>query len=282
MSDSGKPEESKGLLRRLFRKRGRPKTRFGRILMSLRWVLYGAIALYILLLIFPQVIFPYSIEKHNIRIYSFQPLAPEAEARLDEIHTRLSRCELYDSRVGGRLFVCNDPGIYRLFVPFHGEMYAVSRPVFGHVFIARAEVETNRTGSPDIETSKRTFVSVAAHELTHMLIYDHLGFWGNFGLKRWVAEGYCEYVSGNYNYPELAGINNLIKGRSIDDPNFDYFTWETMVMYMIEVKGLDFDEILDIQDDYDGIKNETVQWLEGVYRDIMEGKQEKLQWPELD
>ena len=250
--------------------------------MSLRWAIYGIIALYILMLVFPQLIFPYSIEKHNIRIYSFDPLPPEAEMRLDEICSKISRSELYDAKVGGKLFVCNNLGAYRFFVPFYGDMYAVSRPIFGQVFIARVDIKNNLAGSPDIENAKRTFTSVAAHELTHMLIYDHLGFWKHFGLERWVSEGYCEFVSGNYNYPELAGIKHLINGREIDDPNFDYFTWETMVMYLIEVRGLRFEEILDVQDDYDGIKSQTAEWLKGVYRDILDGKRENVLWPELD
>jgi len=282
MNDSEKPVKSKRILSWFFRKRVRPKSRLGRILMNLRWVLYALITAYLLLLLFPQMIFPHHVEKHNIRIYSFDPLSPEADGRLDEICATLRKSQLYDPDVNGRIFICNNMGVYRLFAPFSGEMYAVARPMTGQVIIARGEVATNRTGTTDILTGRRKLTEVVAHEMTHLLIYNHLGFWGNMVLDRWVSEGYCEFVSGNYNYPELAGIKHLISGRKIDDTNFDYFTWETMIMYLIEVKGLSFDEIRVIEDDYDRVKSETVEWLKGVYRNILDGKQEKPLWPKLD
>lgn len=247
----------------LIRKRHKPRSRIAQLLLPLRWVLYAMLASYCFVLLFPQTFFPYSIETSGLRLYSTEPLDPIAQTRLDEVHAQLRRSKLYDPHTNERtdLFLCNSEGLYRLFSPFHDGMYACARPMLGQVFLARADLKTNRTGSPDPAVSQRTFTAVVAHEQTHLLLYRHLGYWKHARLKRWLAEGYCEYVSQNVNLPDATGKRLLLDGATLDDPNFDYYTWEQMVRYLIEKKGLSFDEIHARQNDYDAIKQETIEWL---------------------
>ncbi len=241
---------------------GKSRNLPARIILKLRWLLYVLVVLYGLLYLYPPLFFPFSAEKHNITLRATTPLPPTAETRLDEIRARLSGSELYDPAVEADVLVCNNLALYRLLFPFHGGMYSMARPGKNRVFIARADLEGNRTGYPGIDTSRRTFTAVAVHELTHVMIRHHVEDNDLPRPKRWVAEGYCEYVSGNYNFPVKKGlaILNAGIGDRIDDGNFDYFTWELMVRYLAEQRELGFDEILARQDDYDRIYTNMRTW----------------------
>lgn len=241
---------------------GRSRSRPVRIILKLRWALYALVVLYGLLYLYPPLFFPFRAEKHNITLRATAPLPPAAETRLDEIHAVLRDSELYDPAVEADVLVCNNLTLYRLLFPFHGGMYSMARPGKRRVFIARADLEGDRTGYPDIDTSRRTFTAVAVHELTHVMIRRHVENNDLPRPRRWVAEGYCEYVSGNYNFPVKKGlaILNAGIGDRIDNENFDYFTWELMVRYLVERRGLGFDGILARQDDYDRIYAEMRTW----------------------
>ena len=252
---------SKLITSSLICKRAEPRTRLGRVLKRFRWGLYALIVAYVLLLLFPQAIFHHWIEKHGISIYALDPLPSNADVRLDEIHNTLTHSKLYDPDVPVSIFICNDLWVYRLFNPFYRNMYAFTRPMLKQVIIALSDIASDRAGTKDIRTATRTFTAVASHETMHVLIYHHLGFLKNSRLKRWVSEGYCEYVSGNYNYPKPEGIIHLINGTQIQDTSFAYFTWEMMIRYLIEKRKLSFDEIYALQDDYDRIKSEMINWL---------------------
>ena len=138
----------------------------------------------------------------------------------------------------------------------------MSRRRSGHVFIAMADLVRNKVGSPDIETSWRSFTGVCAHELFHLLIANAVEKRGYAYPPEWVVEGYCEYASGNISLPESIGLN-MILTETDNRPSFEYYKRNKTVKYLIEQEGFDFDSLLGYakQHSEEEAWQETAQWL---------------------
>ncbi len=244
-------------------KKHRPKSKVGKTLLWTLRVIFLFALLYLVPLLYPQIFFSHQYTKYGLTVYSHQPIPTAVEQRLNEVYEIIGKNEIYDPTLKARIFVCNSLAWYRLFFPtYNGLYYSMSRPRLGHVFIAMADLVRNKVGSPDIETSWRSFTGVCAHELFHLLIANAVEKRGYADPPKWVVEGYCEYASRNISLPESIGLNTILT-ETDNRHSFEYYKRNKTVKYLIEQKGFDFDSLLSYAKQYseEDAWQETAQWL---------------------
>src|SRR4051812_26359044 len=97
--------------------RRKPTTRFGKYARKSERALTVVALFYLALLAFPQVLFAYNVNARGVTVYSRAPLPPETTARIEAAMDLVSRSELAVPGRTERVFVCNNPWLYRLFYP---------------------------------------------------------------------------------------------------------------------------------------------------------------------
>ena len=215
------------------------------------WRRWGNIAgataagVYLLLQLFPQVLFPYHLQRGPFLLYSRTPLPAETSALMDRAAARLQTSELYHGGIQQQLFLCNSFPLYTLFAPLSRQAFAGNLPS-GKVFVANADVAADRVTRDGAEYAARSFSGVIAHETTHSLVRDRLG-WFRYYLQRppdWKNEGYPEVVAGDTSMPYNEGIGKILAGSDDPTPAFRYFKGYMMTRYLLEARHLSFDEMV--------------------------------------
>jgi hypothetical protein len=227
-----------------------PEQRFGQTLAVF-------LLLYIGLHAFPQILFPYSYSTQGITIYARFPLPSETTDRIAAIAKLIRRSKLAVAGRAERIFVCNQPWLFRLLSPMSASAFAYSLPLTDNVFVAKADLVHNvaRSAAPDFNT--RSFSGVAAHEITHGLIRHRIGFLRS--LPTWVVEGYCDYVARESSFPEAKGLRLLATGQQDPSGSFQYFIYRQMVRYLIEDHHFSFQQIIDRADEAAAVEEETIK-----------------------
>jgi hypothetical protein len=169
----------------------------------------------------------------------------------------VNRSELAVPGHSERVFICNNPWLYRLFYPLsRGEM-AVAIPATRNIFFRDADV-VHDIARGTAAFHRRTLSSTMAHEITHNLIRYRLGFVGGIFLRRWVDEGYADYVAQESSFPVEEGLQMLREGREDPSGSFHYFLYRQMVRHLIEDRHYSFDDIVKRAGDEEAIKAETI------------------------
>ncbi len=242
---------------RFFRCLFNPRTRLGRWLRRTGQALSILVLLYVSLYTFPQILFPYSYSIQGVTLYARSPLPPETPKRIAEIANLIQRSELAVAGRTERIFVCNQPWLFRLLSPMSAGAFAYSLPVTDNVFVANTDLVHNvaHSAAPDFNT--RSFSAVAAHEITHGLIRHRVG--GFYSLPTWVVEGYCDYVAQESSFPEAKGLYLLAAGKQHPSGSFQYFVYRQMVSYLIEDRHFSFQQIVEHADEAACVEEETIK-----------------------
>ncbi len=204
----------------------------------------------------PQKMFSYSLDLGRLKIYSDIHISLDLIQKIIDADERVSQSELYDSSLYANIFICSDPSLYAIF-PILTGMSTISSgltiTVVNNVFLNLTRINLLESGSHlriSYSHLNGDFSQILAHELTHQLITDKIGFWEARKFPRWKAEGYCEYNStiakirkdSSYNFAErcsdyfdygLYGVNKHSKF---------YYKSQLMVEYLFEVEGISFTE----------------------------------------
>lgn len=249
------------VLRCLGLRRPPPRTRRQRLLRRAERALSVVLLLYLVLLLFPQVLFTHSVSAQGITIYSRSPLPVEAAACAERAAALLRRSELAVPSRRERVFVCNSPWVFRLFRPI-GDPFAISFPVTDHVFVAAADFRSDVARRHGADFSTRSLSGVIAHEITHGLIRRRLGLWRGLRLSDWVSEGYCDHAAQESSFPEAEGLRLMASGQSHPSPSYRYFTYRQMVRYLLEGRGLSFSDVVARAADSSAVQTETRAWLQ--------------------
>lgn len=194
--------------------------------------------------VYPQALFAHSFSRDGLTIYSRTALPASVADRTTEIVGLLNRSELAVSEQRHRVFICNDPWLFRLFSPLHSRSFAVSVPLTNHVFVADVDLASNTASTRHPRFNRRSFSGVVAHEITHRLIRARVGLARWLGLESWIVEGYSDYIAGESSFPESDGLALLAEGRSDPSKSFQYFLWRQMVEYLVQARGLAFDDLV--------------------------------------
>ncbi len=215
------------------------KTRKKTILRIIAAITIG-LALYLMLLCFPQAFFRASVRADNLVLYSDQSFSPAAgEQVLALVAAKLSTSPLYSARQEHLVFVCNARWRQRIFFTYVYGVGGVNYyPLTTNVFLRDSIVEENCLIGPkgNRVPGERTLDYFIAHEITHTLTGQAVGGVAYHRLPQWVREGYADYVGkgASFNYDEAR--HAFLAG----DPKMDweksglYWRYNLLVAYLLD------------------------------------------------
>ncbi len=213
-----------------------------RVWNLLNWVFLVLLAGFIVLHLFPGIVFQNKLTAHGITVHSRSPLPPSAVEVMARAATLVAASELAIPGRTAEVYVADQAWVYSLFRPFK-KSFAVAAPWTNNVFIANGDFDKDLARSRQPVHNTRVLSAVMAHEITHGLIVERLGLIDTVRTKDWVKEGYCDYVAREGSFPEKEGLALLAAGRTDPSSSFDYFVGRQLVTYLIEQKKMSFEQI---------------------------------------
>ena len=204
---------------------------------------------YGLLLCFPQPLFVYPFTDGNLTLYCDDPIAPQADAVLQDAQRRLDKCPLYAGHPHVNLFLCNHAWRYKLLTNTHsnagGNNYGFAPQ---NVFLRKTDISRNvlfRKDGITPSSPDRPLSYFIAHEVTHGLISRFLGL-AYWRIPVWKNEGYADYVGkgGDFDFQK-----NLALFKK-DDPALDprasglYLRYHLLVAELLDRRKLSVEEML--------------------------------------
>ena len=202
------------------------------------------------LIFWPDPVFAFSLHAGKIIIASDRPIPPAGGERvLHDCERLIDRSPLKPEGREYRLYVANSQWRQRLFFIPHPDAWglAYAYPLGGNAFLTRADFDTGRVVHWGyVGTPPRTLAYLCAHELTHIVVGEHLGL-GRFLVPEWVYEGLADYV-GIENRESFEELRDALGERAVDVPMRvrygSYPRYRLLVTYFIEKKGWTAGELL--------------------------------------
>ena len=228
-----------------------------------RAVLYSIAAAYLLLLCFPQPLFAHQVTYRNFMVHAREPIDSDIIAVLDRAESRLAASPINDHAVKPRIFLANSTRLYASFslhlgASSFGKGYAALPTA--NVFINRHDLAQDLVFRDAPANNARSLSGVIAHETTHLLIRNRVGYWRNLTMPDWKKEGYAEYVAGGSTLSHETGVK-MWKARPDDPTGYRYFKYFMMVKYLLEHEKRSVDDLFTRDFDVDALAAKILQTL---------------------
>jgi hypothetical protein len=205
----------------------------------------GLLAIYLILLACPNLMFGHSFTYKNFNIHSTQPLGDNIRTILVEAEIKLSASEIYDKNLTQNIYLCNNYTLYSFFAPLKRKAFACNYPIMNNIFIANCDIDKNEASKNDNNDQYTRQLSVViSHEATHTLIEKKIGFWKFITLSNWKNEGYCDYVGYGQTDDLKEGQKFLVINKNVKKPGTDYRKYYIAVNYLMTFKKMTFDNLL--------------------------------------
>jgi len=254
--------------------------------MRARWALWalGAavvlVGLYLSVFFLPYPLFPHHAEFAGFSVYSDREIPGGFELVLDDARGRVEAMELYRGAKNPRIFVCRSQRLFVFINKLAGKRYAGQALVISaanNAFFSEEGIETigRRNGGQPLHSRLQGSWSAAiAHEVAHLQMVPAIGALGERGLPQWKSEGYADFAANlaaaaadpNYDLGERVGL--LLDDRNWQPPvtSFDrrHFRWHVLVEYLCDVRGLDFEDLLDDDITQDDAWDEMTAWYSAL------------------
>jgi hypothetical protein len=203
------------------------------------------------LIFWPDPLFAFSLRAGKIVVASDRPIPPAGGERfLHDCGRLLERSPLKARGREYRLYVTNADWRQRLFFLPHPDAWglAYSYGLGGNTFLTGADFETGRVVHWGyVGTPPRTLAYLCGHELTHIIIGEHVGL-ARFVVPQWVWEGLPDYV-GIENRQSFEELRDALGDRPVDVPMMQkygsYPRYRLLVTYFVEKKGWTASQLLE-------------------------------------
>ena len=219
-----------------------------------RTLLWGGAALVTPVLLFcaliawPDPLFAFSLGTGMIVVASDRPI-PSAggEQFLQDCERLLERSPLKEKSRRYRVYVTNESWRQRLFFLWDPKAWGLAYGLAGTAFLSGANFETGRVVHWGyVGTPPRTLAWLCAHEVTHLITFEHLGL-ARFRMPQWAFEGLADYV-GIENRESFEQLQAALGDRPADIPMMvrhgSYPRYRLLVTFFIERKGWSVDQLL--------------------------------------
>lgn len=218
---------------------------------------------------------PFSPEEKQygtITVYSETPIGQKTYSIMAEVFRRLCVVPIYNPDSKYNLCLCSTQKKFAFFARLTSRASQIMGVcLFGSAYVNEDfinELGMRTGGHPRYLTRERSVVHVATHELMHGYITDAYGSFAARTLPEWKTEGYCEHGVNQFVAPRDSGYS--IPERIdiyIDDSRWNltaeahrpHYVWGLMLEYLINVRGLNFKQVM-----ADNISNEN------IYQEMMD------------
>ncbi|MFH1109247.1 MAG: hypothetical protein V1790_08645 [Planctomycetota bacterium] len=215
-----------------------------------------------LLAFFPDPLFPYQHTYRNFTVHMREEIPPQITGVLDRVESLLAASEINDRRIHHEIYIFNSFRLSR-YLLLRNVHFGCNLPN-GHTFITWADVANDIARceliSPD-DRRIRTLSESIAHEITHALIRNHVGWLANWRLPAWVSEGYCEYVADGSAIDHRTGLSMMKSSFPLFTPGLQNFRYRLAVEYLIKGKHMTITEMLRSPPDYRETEAEVIAGL---------------------
>jgi hypothetical protein len=211
----------------------------------IRYVVVTLVAIYLLLLTFPQILFAREMSHKNFSVYSREPLEQSVYGVLDQVESRLSTSSINSDQLQPKIILTNSYRLYGALSLFlggnsFGKGYALLPT--NNIFINQADLGKDLVYRNAPQNNQRSLSGVIAHETVHLLIRKRFGYWRNLTMPAWKKEGYAEYVAGGSTLPYETGVK-MWKENPKDGTGYQYFKYYMLVKYLLEHDKISVDEL---------------------------------------
>jgi hypothetical protein len=213
-------------------------------------VLAGIALTYAAVLTWPDPLFVFSAGTGKIVVASDRPIPLAGGARfLQGCERLLARSPLKAGDHQYHVYVTNEDWRRRLFFLAHPQAWGLTYTIGlrGTSFLSGANFETGQVVHWGyVGTPPRTLAWLCAHEVTHIIEWEHVGL-RRFFVPRWAWEGFAEYV-GIENRETFDELWGALGDRPDDTPTIikygSYPRYRLLVTFFIEKKGWSVDQLL--------------------------------------
>ena len=217
--------------------------------------------MYIFLLIFPQFLFANKLEYKNFIVYyhSSETNIEQLKSILDKSNLLFKKSELYDENHKQKIFICDSYFEFGFFAPTVKKAFAVHYPIIQNAIFTKSSFQDDRITRNGKVFNQRALSAVIAHETTHSLIENRLGFLDYKRLPKWKNEGYCEFIvvkNDESHYENQRGLNEICNETEPNTPFFKYFEYRILTEFAIRNKEKSIDNFLRKDIDYKELKTE--------------------------
>lgn len=213
----------------------------------LSWTLSIMAIVYLIFLLFPQMLFANKFEYKNFTVYYHsEKIDHKALSNvLDNSLQLLERSELFQENVKQKMFICNSYKEFAFFSLRSRKAFAVNHPLSQNIFLTTSDFDKNRIIRNDKMYNTRILSAVIAHETTHSLLENKLGTLKYKMLPSWKNEGYCDFIANESSYKT---INEKEAACNAEDetnsPSFTYFKYRMLTQFLFEKEGVTINEFL--------------------------------------
>ena len=219
----------------------------------------------------PILTYAHKTEHGNLTVFHKKTFDPALLIRLDEATALIKASELYNPTL--RLDICLHDGSYypKLIRALRGQAFAWG--FYDKVVLqGKASFRENQL---ELHGYTWNLAQLLAHEMTHCMQFDKLGFWKSnpvAQIPKWKWEGYAEYVSRQQaDQKNLA--TNIRRFLAADATTWEirfadhtmapmeYYAYWILMQYCMDIKKMTYREILADTANEQTIRQNMMHWF---------------------
>jgi len=240
-------------------------------------VVIAILLLAIGILAMPGPFFPAEKQYRAIAVHSEAPIGQEIDSVMAEVFQRLDAVPIYDPNRKFNLCLCSTQDKFTFFARLTRRANRIMGfSLLGSIYVNGdflEELSVKTGGRPKYSAREGSVVHVATHELVHGYLSDAYGGLASRALPEWKVEGYCEYAVNQvvaprdrgYSVPERMDIY-------FDDSQWNltasthrpHYIWGLMIEYLINVKGMSFQQVMADSVTSDTVYEEILNWRDSL------------------
>jgi len=230
-------------------------------------------SLYISILAFPGVFFSHRITKGSLTFYSDMPFDSDLIKVTEQVRDRVAAIDIYDPELRLYIYLCDNEDLYSTYARL--SLVPVSVPGFNLSIFRNSFISLPGLKRRFIRTGGQPLYSAVggdpaqniAHELVHNYFRARYGYFGA-KLPYWKSEGLAEYYAsiGASKYDSLGGLHlkiSQIPDLDLERQGLQYYQGSLIIEYLVEIKGLSYDEIASDEIVFDKSREWMMDWYNG-------------------
>jgi hypothetical protein len=227
--------------------------------------------LLLIIILNPILTYANKTTHNNYSVFHNKTLDPTLLTKLDQATELLKASEFYNSNL--KFDIClNDGSKYpKLIRALRGQAFAWG-------FYNKVVLQGTANFKEDyleLNGYRWNLTQLLAHEMTHCLQFDKLGFWKSKPIANipiWKWEGYAEYVSRQNN--DQKDLSKNIERLIATDKNSwainfsdntsaprEYYDYWTLIQYCMDIKKMTYKQILADTTSEQTVRQEMMSWF---------------------